>query len=42
MSDRQNVWIGRSLLQDGNLKDNRPAWFVIAIAVFFVLSIVLG
>jgi hypothetical protein len=42
MSNYTNVKVGISLLKDGNLKDNRPAWWVIAVAIFGIMFLILG
>lgn len=42
MSNYTNMRIGISLLKDGNLKDTRPAWWVIAVAIFFVAYLFMG
>jgi hypothetical protein len=42
MSQYTNVKIGVAFLKDGNLKDNRPAWWVIVVAVFFFMYLFLG
>jgi hypothetical protein len=42
MSRLTDVRLGINMLKDGNLKDNRPAWWVIVLAIFFLLYIFLG
>jgi hypothetical protein len=42
MSPLTNVRMAINMAKDGNLKDNRPAWWVIVFAAFFVLYIIKG
>jgi hypothetical protein len=42
MSQYTNVKVGVALLKDGNLKDNRPAWWVIIVAVLFLMYLIMG
>jgi hypothetical protein len=42
MSRLTDVRLGINMLKDGNLRDNRPAWWVIVLAIFFLLYIFLG
>jgi hypothetical protein len=37
MSKLTDVRVGLSLLRDNNLNDNRPAWWVIAVGIFFFM-----
>jgi hypothetical protein len=37
MSKLTDVRLSINMLKDGNLKDNRPAWWVIVIAIFTLI-----
>jgi hypothetical protein len=42
MSKITDVRMTLGMLRDGNLKDNRPAWWVIVVAIFFLVYLFQG